>query len=168
MYVAPELPLQPKPNNLHYNSPPPALLTTYVIPSQFLYRKTRSTTTYIIRISISLRNEQLQACLLRCERAASNGRAVILCWLFIAVLLHFIKQLQSRKTPTQAIKTHKRKNAMASTILPLELVDRCIGSPIWVLMKNEREFTGTLMGFDDYVSEYASVYNGDNNPFEFE
>lgn len=47
---------------------------------------------------------------------------------------------------------------MASTILPLELVDRCIGSPIWVLMKNEREFTGTLMGFDDYVSEYGSVY----------
>jgi hypothetical protein len=42
---------------------------------------------------------------------------------------------------------------MATTILPLELVDRCIGSPIWVLMKNEREFTGTLMGFDDYVSE---------------
>ncbi|GFZ44136.1 hypothetical protein JCM24511_01857 [Saitozyma sp. JCM 24511] len=39
---------------------------------------------------------------------------------------------------------------MASTILPLELVDRCIGSSIWVLMKNEREFTGTLMGFDDY------------------
>lgn len=43
---------------------------------------------------------------------------------------------------------------MASTILPLELVDRCIGSSIWVLMKNEREFVGTLMGFDDYVSEY--------------
>lgn len=45
---------------------------------------------------------------------------------------------------------------MASTILPLELVDRCIGSSIWVLMKNEREFVGTLMGFDDYVSEYQS------------
>ena len=43
--------------------------------------------------------------------------------------------------------------ATATTILPLELVDRCIGSKIWVLMKNEREFTGTLMGFDDYVSE---------------
>jgi len=44
---------------------------------------------------------------------------------------------------------------MATTILPLELVDRCIGSSIWVLMKNEREFTGTLKGFDDYVSEYC-------------
>lgn len=45
---------------------------------------------------------------------------------------------------------------MASTILPLELVDRCIGSDIWVLMKNDREFTGTLLGFDDYVSECIS------------
>ena len=44
-------------------------------------------------------------------------------------------------------------SAAATTILPLELVDRCIGSKIWVLMKNEREFTGTLKGFDDYVSE---------------
>ena len=47
---------------------------------------------------------------------------------------------------------------MASTILPLELVDRCIGSPIWVLMKNEREFTGTLMGFDDYVSKSYTFF----------
>lgn len=63
---------------------------------------------------------------------------------------------------------------MASTILPLgtcldwrscqsltrdvcavraELIDRCIGSRIWVVMKSEREFTGKLLGFDDYVSE---------------
>ena len=48
---------------------------------------------------------------------------------------------------------HRRPWAMATTILPLELIDRCIGSVIWVLMKNETEFTGTLMGFDDYVSE---------------
>ncbi|ODN79998.1 hypothetical protein L202_03864 [Cryptococcus amylolentus CBS 6039] len=41
---------------------------------------------------------------------------------------------------------------MAETILPLELIDKCIGSPIWVLMKNEREFSGTLMGFDDFVN----------------
>jgi hypothetical protein len=51
----------------------------------------------------------------------------------------------------------RERNTMASTILPLELVDRCIGSPIWVLMKNEREFTGTLMGFDDYVSKCLPV-----------
>ncbi|KAF5312529.1 hypothetical protein D9619_003409 [Psilocybe cf. subviscida] len=41
---------------------------------------------------------------------------------------------------------------MASQILPLELIDRCIGSRIWVVMKSEREFTGTLLGFDDYVN----------------
>jgi small nuclear ribonucleoprotein (snRNP)-like protein len=60
---------------------------------------------------------------------------------------------------------------MASQILPLgkyngskdhfivfltvvaELIDRCIGSRIWVIMKSDREFTGTLLGFDDFVSE---------------
>jgi len=37
-------------------------------------------------------------------------------------------------------------------ILPLELIDRCIGSKIWVVMKNDREFAGTLLGFDDFVN----------------
>ncbi|TIA86971.1 hypothetical protein E3P99_03481 [Wallemia hederae] len=41
---------------------------------------------------------------------------------------------------------------MASQILPLELIDKCIGSRIWVIMKNEREFVGTLQGFDDFVN----------------
>lgn len=44
-------------------------------------------------------------------------------------------------------------HAAASQILPLELIDRCIGSNIWVIMKGNREFTGTLLGFDDFVSE---------------
>lgn len=61
---------------------------------------------------------------------------------------------------------------MASQILPLgahslpsfsayggahilvELIDRCIGSRIWVIMKGDREFTGTLLGFDDFVSKW--------------
>lgn len=60
------------------------------------------------------------------------------------------KGIYTRHSPVVRI-----PSTMASTILPLELVDRCIGSPIWVLMKNEREFTGTLMGFDDYVSKYS-------------
>ncbi|CAG8596131.1 10583_t:CDS:2 [Dentiscutata heterogama] len=37
-------------------------------------------------------------------------------------------------------------------LLPLELIDKCIGSKIWVIMKSEKEFTGTLLGFDDYVN----------------
>ena len=39
-----------------------------------------------------------------------------------------------------------------SALLPLELVDKCIGSPIWVLMKGEKEITGILKGYDDFVN----------------
>ena len=39
-----------------------------------------------------------------------------------------------------------------SQILPLELVDKCIGSRIHVIMKNDKEIVGTLQGFDDYVN----------------
>ncbi|CAI5450092.1 unnamed protein product [Caenorhabditis angaria] len=39
-----------------------------------------------------------------------------------------------------------------NTLLPLELVDKCIGSKIWVIMKNDKEIVGTLTGFDDYVN----------------
>ena len=46
---------------------------------------------------------------------------------------------------------------MSATILPLELVDRCIGSSIWVVMKGQREFVGKLLGFDDYVSTYSAL-----------
>jgi U6 snRNA-associated Sm-like protein LSm5 len=43
---------------------------------------------------------------------------------------------------------------MASNrILPLELIDKAIGSRIWILMKGSKEIVGTLRGFDDYVSE---------------
>lgn len=38
----------------------------------------------------------------------------------------------------------------------LELIDKCIGSQIWVIMKSDREFTGRLLGFDDFVSESSS------------
>ena len=33
-----------------------------------------------------------------------------------------------------------------------ELVDKCIGSRIHVIMKSDKEIVGTLLGFDDYVS----------------
>ncbi|KAJ6438494.1 U6 snRNA-associated Sm-like protein LSm5 [Purpureocillium lavendulum] len=58
---------------------------------------------------------------------------------------------------------------MASQLLPLELIDKCVGSRIWVVMKGDKgaeqnrpregspadtgvEFSGTLVGFDDYVN----------------
>ncbi|EQC27822.1 hypothetical protein SDRG_14406 [Saprolegnia diclina VS20] len=37
-------------------------------------------------------------------------------------------------------------------LLPLELIDKCIGSRMWIIMKGDKEFVGTLRGFDDYVN----------------
>eukprot|EP00923_Selenidium_pygospionis_P029475 GHVN01052575.1.p1 GENE.GHVN01052575.1~~GHVN01052575.1.p1 ORF type:complete len:108 (+),score=23.15 GHVN01052575.1:16-339(+) len=36
--------------------------------------------------------------------------------------------------------------------LPLALIDKCIGSKIWIIMKGDKELIGTLRGFDDYVN----------------
>ncbi|KAL8425273.1 hypothetical protein Efla_002339 [Eimeria flavescens] len=36
--------------------------------------------------------------------------------------------------------------------LPLALVDKCVGSRVWVIMKGDKELAGTLRGFDDYVN----------------
>ncbi|WAR28318.1 LSM5-like protein, partial [Mya arenaria] len=40
-----------------------------------------------------------------------------------------------------------------SQLLPLELVDKCIGSRIHIIMKNDKEIVGILLGFDDYNSQ---------------
>lgn len=42
---------------------------------------------------------------------------------------------------------------LSTLVLPLELIDKAIGSKIWVLMRGSKEVTGTLLGFDDYVSD---------------
>jgi len=61
---------------------------------------------------------------------------------------------------------------MTSRILPLELIDKAIGSKIWILMRGDTEIVGTLRGFDDYVNlvlddavEYtpAARMDGNNN-----
>ncbi|KAK7243107.1 hypothetical protein RIF29_37892 [Crotalaria pallida] len=39
-----------------------------------------------------------------------------------------------------------------SQLLPSELIDRCIGSKLWVIMKGDKELVGTLKGFDVYVN----------------
>lgn len=33
-----------------------------------------------------------------------------------------------------------------------ELIDKCIGSKIHIIMKSDKEIVGTLLGFDDFVS----------------
>eukprot|EP01016_Furgasonia_blochmanni_P051155 TRINITY_DN800_c0_g1_i11.p2 TRINITY_DN800_c0_g1~~TRINITY_DN800_c0_g1_i11.p2 ORF type:complete len:100 (-),score=8.22 TRINITY_DN800_c0_g1_i11:202-501(-) len=39
-----------------------------------------------------------------------------------------------------------------NNILPLELLDKCIGSKIWIMMKNDKEIVGILRGFDDFFN----------------
>ena len=41
---------------------------------------------------------------------------------------------------------------MASKIQPLALIDKCIGSRIWIVMKGDKEISGILRGFDEYVN----------------
>lgn len=43
-------------------------------------------------------------------------------------------------------------------ILPLELVDKCIGSRIWIVMRGEKELVGTLRGFDEFVNIVRSPH----------
>lgn len=39
-----------------------------------------------------------------------------------------------------------------SQLVPLELVDKCIGSRIHIVMKSDKEIVGTVLQFDDFVS----------------
>jgi U6 snRNA-associated Sm-like protein LSm5 len=47
---------------------------------------------------------------------------------------------------------HNTPLANPSQLLPLELVDKCIGSKIHIIMRNDKEIVGTLLGFDDFVN----------------
>ncbi len=37
-----------------------------------------------------------------------------------------------------------------SVTLPIEILDKCIGSKVWIIMKSDKEVVGVLRGFDDY------------------
>lgn len=55
---------------------------------------------------------------------------------------------------------------MATRILPLELIDKAIGSKVWILMRGSKEVVGTLRGFDDYVNlvlDDATEFSPDPN-----
>ncbi|CCF56529.1 hypothetical protein KAFR_0B02310 [Kazachstania africana CBS 2517] len=54
-------------------------------------------------------------------------------------------------------------------VLPLEVIDKTINQPVWIILQSNREFTGTLVGFDDFVNviiddakEYIVNDNGEN------
>eukprot|EP00193_Tetraselmis_chui_P002385 CAMPEP_0177751108 /NCGR_PEP_ID=MMETSP0491_2-20121128/195_1 /TAXON_ID=63592 /ORGANISM="Tetraselmis chuii, Strain PLY429" /LENGTH=96 /DNA_ID=CAMNT_0019266193 /DNA_START=238 /DNA_END=528 /DNA_ORIENTATION=+ len=48
-----------------------------------------------------------------------------------------------KKATLQGNKSHR---------MPSELIDCCIGSKIWVIMKGDKEMVGTLRGFDAFVN----------------
>ncbi|MED6192879.1 hypothetical protein PIB30_013970 [Stylosanthes scabra] len=67
---------------------------------------------------------------------------------------HRLSQSDSVK-PSQVFGKVSNRFSMAnnpSQLLPSELIDRCIGSKIWVIMKGDKELVGTLRGFDVYVN----------------
>ena len=45
----------------------------------------------------------------------------------------------------------------ATRLQPLALIDKCIGSKIWILMRNDKEIVGTLRGFDEYVNMVSLI-----------
>ena len=46
----------------------------------------------------------------------------------------------------------KVKVELTIFLLFTELIDKCIGSRIHIVMKSDKEIVGVLLGFDDYVS----------------
>lgn len=52
------------------------------------------------------------------------------------------------------------------TVLPLETIDRAIGSKVKILLTNDKEFSGKLVGFDDFVNvvlEDVTEVDGEGN-----
>ena len=43
-------------------------------------------------------------------------------------------------------------NTGSGGVLPLALIDKSVGSRLWVIMKGDKEIVGTLKGFDEYVN----------------
>lgn len=54
--------------------------------------------------------------------------------------------------PFVSLWTSSLPPAMADRLLPLELIDTCIGRRLWVIMRGDVEFVGVLRGFDEFVN----------------
>ena len=37
-------------------------------------------------------------------------------------------------------------------VVPLEVLDKTINQSVWIILQSNREFTGKLVGFDDFVN----------------
>ncbi|GME89361.1 hypothetical protein B5S31_g3229 [[Candida] boidinii] len=73
-------------------------------------------------------------------------------------------QVVSEQPATAESTSTSTSTTTSNIVLPLELIDKCVNSKIWILMTDNREFTGTLNGFDDFVNIILSdVTEFDNN-----
>jgi U6 snRNA-associated Sm-like protein LSm5 len=45
----------------------------------------------------------------------------------------------------------------ATYTLPIELLDKCIGNKVWIIMKSDKELVGVLRGFDDYFRKMSLI-----------
>lgn len=41
-------------------------------------------------------------------------------------------------------------------ILPLEVLDKCLGRSVWIHLRKDREFYGVLEGFDEFLNMLLS------------
>lgn len=63
------------------------------------------------------------------------------------------------------------KKKESSAVSPLALLDKCVGSKLWIVLKGDKEFVGTLVGFDEYVNmvlEDVKEITQTTNGLEFE
>lgn len=47
---------------------------------------------------------------------------------------------------------------MSSKIQPLQVLDKCIGEKVWVIMSFNKEFVGVLKGFDEYLRKTLLLF----------
>mmetsp|Transcript_8880 Transcript_8880/g.13240 ORF Transcript_8880/g.13240 Transcript_8880/m.13240 type:complete len:98 (-) Transcript_8880:1040-1333(-) len=60
-------------------------------------------------------------------------------------------ECSSKNASHRAIKRNMAKQG-GGNILPFELLEKCKGQKVWLIMKESHEFAGTLVGFDELMN----------------
>lgn len=55
-------------------------------------------------------------------------------------------------TSEQSVDALANESKQAPTVMPLEVLDSSIGTQVRILLTNNKEFVGKLVGFDDFVN----------------
>jgi|ERR1712004_534879 len=67
-------------------------------------------------------------------------------------VIYILLKFACENKHSKALYTMSTTLTSPSQLLPLELVDKCIGSRIHIIMKNDKEIVATLQGFDPFVN----------------